>query len=180
MADSKSTTKFVLGVALLAALRVAYTIIKQFVKVTANVIVYFGLWVPFFYFLMGVVFVAIGAFSFSVVSINMVLFYIGLALCFGVAVGIFVRSYRRKPISSVAAGSADAVRRVTAKRKKRVREVASDASQPTRPLFVYYSEEDPTLLIHEYADYFDVYYDDRVHPISYLRRDPKPSASTGA
>ncbi len=186
MADKSSTSKFFLGVAVMLALKIVGTVIWQFIKILANVIVYFGLYVPFFYFLLGTVFVGLGAFSFSVVSINMILFYVGLALCFGVAVCIFVRSYGKKPVSSVVQGSADAVRRVAGERRRArrrtrvVADTAQESASAARPLFIYYSEQNPDHLVHEYEDYFDVYLDDRVHPISFLKRVDKPKSSAGA
>ena len=175
MADKSTASKFILAVVLLGVLKLAYTIIRQFVRVTANVLVYFGLYVPFFYLLWGFALSLLGAFSFSVISVNSVLFYIGLALCFGVSICIFVKNYGRKPVSTVAKGSGTAIRSAAhglQQRPRRTREVAED-----RPLFVYYSEDNPNYLIHEYADHFDVYYDDRVHPIRYSHTEAKTSQS---
>lgn len=179
MASKVSTSKVVLGVGIAVVAKIVITVIWQIIKVLANVIVYFGLYVPFFYFLLGGVFVALGAFSFGVVSINMVLFYVGLALCFGVSVGIFIRSYGRKPVSSIAAGSAAAVRAAARSRTRRSKErvvadTEAEALPSTRPLFIYYSEQNPQHLVHEYEDHFDVYLDDRVHPVSFVRRIDKP------
>lgn len=184
MADKSSTSKFILGVAILAVLKVVGTVVWQFIKVLANVIVYFGLYVPFFYFLLGCAFVGIGAFSFVTVSINMVLFYIGLALCFGVACCIFVRSYCKKPLRSVAEGSAAAVRAARGahrpKRRRIVADTEAESASRERPMYVYYSEENPMHLVHEYEDHFDVYYDDHVHPVKFLWRIDKPHSTVGA
>lgn len=185
MLDKQSTSRFVLALAILAALKLACRVIWEIIKVLANVIVYFGLYVPFFYFLLGGVFVGIGAFRFGTVSINMILFYIGLGLCFGVSVCIFLRSYAKKPIRSVAEGSAGAVRaaaksRVRPAPRRVVADTAAESSTAKSPVLVYYSEKHPNELIHEYADYFDVYYDDRVHPLKYMGRMEKPKDAEGA
>ena len=183
--DKSSTSKFLLGVGIVVVLKVVFTVIWQFIKVLANTIVYFGLYVPFFYFILGSVFVGIGAFSFGVVSINMVLFYVGLTLCFGVSVGIFLRSYGKKPVRTVVAGSAAAIRSAAnhPKRQKRKERVVADTEAESlsygRPLLVYYSQQNPTHLVHEYEDHFDVYLDDRVHPISFLFRREKPKDIAG-
>ena len=185
--DKSSTSKFILGVGIVVVLKVVGTIIWQLIKVLANAIVYFGLYVPFFYFILGGVFVGIGAFNFGTVSINMILFYVGLALCFGVSIGIFVRSYGKKPVRSVVAGSASAIRsaagRVQRKKQRRERVVADTEPETvvsTRPMLIYYSEQNPNHLVHEYEDHFDVFLDDRVHPISFLCRREKPKNVQGA
>ena len=185
--DKTSTSKFLLGVGAVIVLKVVFTVIWQLIKVLANAIVYFGLYVPFFYFILGGVFVGLGAFSFGVVSINMVLFYVGLSLCFGVSIGIFVRSYGKKPVRTVVAGSATAVRaaagRPERRRVRRERVVAdtdSEAVANTRPMLIYYSEQNPNQLVHEYEDHFDVFLDDKVHPISFLFRREKPKNIHGA
>jgi hypothetical protein len=187
MADKTSTSKFILGVGILVVLKVVFTAIWQFIKVLANTIVYFGLYVPFFYFLLGAVFVGIGAFSFGVVSINMVLFYIGLSLCFGVSVGIFLRSYGKKPVRTVVVGSAAAIRAAAGDRRREQRrktrlvaDTEAESVSAKRPLLVYYSEQNPNHLVHEYEDHFDVFLDDRVHPVSFLCRMEKPKSTAGA
>ena len=177
LTDNKSGTRLVLLVALLAALKLVYTIVKETVKVLAKVIVYFGLYVPFGYFLFGVVLVATGAFEFEVVSLNSILFYVGLALCFGVSICLFVKSYGQKPIYAVVAGSGSAIRAaVPPKRQhhRQVRDVKSNVSGEStgHPLFVYHSEINPNLLIQEYDDHFDVYYDDHT-TVQFLRREEK-------
>ena len=180
MADKITASKFVVGVAVVLVLKVVGMVLLQTLRVLANTIVYFGLYVPFFYFILGGIFVGIGAFSFSAVSVNMVLFYVGLALCFGVSVCIFVRSYAKKPVRSVAQGSVAAVRAVAgrsrhvAAKRRVVADSEAEMASAGRPLLVYYSQENPNHLVHEYEDYFDVYYDDRVHPVSYLWRIDKP------
>lgn len=184
--DKSSTSKFLLGVGVVVVLKVVGTVIWQLIKVLANVIVYFGLYVPFFYFILGGVFVGLGAFNFGTVSINMILFYVGLALCFGVSVGIFVRSYGKKPLRTVVAGSGTAILtaagRVKRKKQRRERVVADTEAESVsnaRPLLIYYSEQNPNHLVHEYDDHFDVYYDDKVHPISFLCRREKPKNMQG-
>lgn len=175
MADTKTGTKIIFGVVLLGVLKLVYTIIKHFVRITANVLVYFGLYVPFFYLLVGVVLSALGAFDFSSVSVNSVLFYVGLALCLGVAICIFIRNYGRKPVSSVAKGSGTAIR-AAAKSLHRTPARSREVKTEDRPMLVYYSEDNPNYLVHEYADHFDVYYDDRVNPIRYHHSENKPTA----
>ena len=176
MADAKTGTKIIFGVVLLGVLKLLFTVIKQFVRVTANVLVYFGLYVPFFYLLWGVVLSVLGAFSFAAISINSILFYVGLALCLGVSVCIFVRNYGRKPMSAAWQGSGTAIRSAANPlRRHPARKRQVDAAD--RPMYVYYSEDNPTLLIHEYSDHFDVYIDDRVHPIRYSHREEKQAAA---
>ena len=175
--EGKSGSRLVLVVALLVALKVAYTVIKEFVKILAKVIVYFGLYVPFGYFLFGVVLVATGAFDFEVASLDSILFYVGLALCFGVSICLFIHSYGKKPVYTIIAGSGAAIRAAVPPKRARHRQVR-EVKRPERgesdghPLFVYHSEVNPNLLIQEYADHFDVYYDDH-NTVQFLRREEK-------
>lgn len=173
MADKSTASKFLLAVVLLGVLKLAYTIIRQFVRVTANVLVYFGLYVPFFYLLWGFALSLMGAFDFAVVSVNAVLFYIGLGLCCGVSACIFVKNYGRKPVATVAKGSGSAIANAAKGLQHRPRRTREVAAAEERPMFVYYSEDNPYYLIHEYADHFDIYYDDRVNPIRYSHSEPK-------
>ena len=174
--EGKSGTRFVLILAVLLALKLAFIVIKEFVKVLAKVIVYFGLYVPFGYFLFGVVLVAAGVFDFEVITVDSILFYVGLSLCFGVSVCLFIRSYGQKPVYTVIAGSGAAIRAaIPPKRQRRqVREVKQPAREESagHPLFVYHSEVNPNLLIQEYDDHFDVYYDDH-NTVQFLRREEK-------
>jgi len=177
--EGKSGTRLVLIVALLAALKLTYTIVKEFVRILAKVIVYFGLYVPFGYFLFGVILVAVGAFDFEVVSVDSILFYVGLALCFGVSVCLFIHSYANKPVYTIVAGSGAAIRAAVPPKRQRKRRVVREVKRPEReqgagqPLFVYHSEVNPNLLIQEYDDHFDVYYDDH-NSVQFLRREEKP------
>ena len=166
--DKQSGTKFVLALVVLGALKVAYAIIKQFIKVTARVIVYFGLYIPFFYLIVGSVLVGMGFFSFEVLDINSTMFYIGLGLGVACSVIITVKSYAKKPLSSVTDGVREEIRE--ARRAQRPK-TAKKKEDPI--LFVYHSKDHPELLIEEHADKFVVYYDDGVNPIKLLRVEAK-------
>jgi len=161
----------VLALALLGALKLAYTIIKQFVKIMARVIVYFGLYIPFFYMIVGAVLVGIGFFRFEVIDVNSIMFYVGLSLCVLCSILITLRTYAQKPVSSVTEGIKDEI--VSAKRERRKMRAPQPEVKDDPILFIYHSVDQPELLIEEHEDKFVVYYDDGVNPIKQLRVEPK-------
>lgn len=165
--DKQSGTKVVFALVLLGALKVAYAVIKQFIKITARVIVYFGLYVPFFYFIVGSVLVGLGFFRFEVLDINAILFYVGLGLCVACSVIITIKTYAVKPVASITAGAKDEISAARASTKPRTVQTEDPI------LFIYHSGDHPELLIEEHADKYVVYYDDGVNPIKLLRIEPK-------
>ena len=165
--DKQSGTKVVLGLVLLGALRVAYAVIKQFIKVTARVIVYFGLYIPFFYFIVGSILVGLGYFRFEVLDVNSIMFYVGLGLCVACSVVITVKTYAVKPVSSITAGAKEDISSARA----RMRPAPAPKEDPI--LFIYHSKDHPELLIEEHQDKYVVYYDDGTNPIKLLRIEPK-------
>ena len=165
MASNKSGNKVFIAILLLGVLKVVYTVIKETVKVLARVIVYFGLYVPFFYFIVGSIFVAMGYFRFDVIDIDSILFYVGLSMCMLCAVVISIRSSSRNHISYVVKGTSENIR--NAKNNIPKRGVAEE-----RAISVYHSEIHHELLIEEYADRFVVYLDDGVD-LKFLRVEEK-------
>ena len=158
-----------LALAAFGALKLMYTVIKQVIKVTARVIVYFGLYIPFFYFIVGAVFVGLGYFRFEVLTIDAILFYVGMALCLACSVLITIRTYAQKPVSSVAEG----VREDISRAKRYGRKNTGNAEKDDPLLFVYHSVDHPELFIEEHEYSFVVYYDDGVNPLKKLRVEPK-------
>ncbi len=166
MASDKSGNKIFIAILLLGVLKLVYTIVKETIKVLARVIVYFGLYVPFFYFITGSVLVSMGYFSFDVIDIDSILFYVGLGMCLLCALVITIRSTGRNRISCVVDGTAEHIRK--AKNELPTRKQSED-----RVLSIYHSEDHPELLIEEYRDRFVVYYDDGVNDLQFLRVEQK-------
>lgn len=153
MASDKSGNKIFVAILLLGVLKLVYTVIKEFVKIVARIIVYFGLYVPFFYFLTGTVLVSLGYFRFDVIDIDSILFYVGLSMCVLCAVVLTVRSASRNRISCVVEGSKEHI-------KNARRAIPTKKKVDDHVVAVYHSEDHPELLIEEYKDKFVVYYDD--------------------
>lgn len=165
MASDKSGNKIFVAILLLGVLKLVYTVIKEFVKVVARIIVYFGLYVPFFYFLTGSILVSMGYFRFDVIDIDSILFYVGLSTCVLCSIVISVRSASRNHISYVVQGSAAHI-------KNARRAIPSKKQVDDRVIAVYHSEDRPELLIEEYKDKFVVYYDDGTD-LKFLREEAK-------
>ncbi len=167
MADKSSASKFFIGVAILGVLKLVYTIVKQVIVILAKTIVYFGLYVPFFHLIVGVILSACGGFEFENLSDPLtIMFYIGLALCVVVAIIIFVQTYSKKPLSTITDGCGRKIRDAQDK-------IPSKRRKEDNPLYVYHSDDHPELLIEEYDDRFVVYLDDGTNPIKLLRVEPK-------
>ena len=165
--DKQTGTKIALTVVLLGVLRVVYVVVKQFIKITARVIVYFGLYIPFFYFILGSILVGLGYFRFEVLDVNSIMFYVGLGLGVACAVVITIKTYATKPVSSITAGAREDISAA----RSRMRPAPAPKEDPI--LFIYHSGDHPELLIEEHADKYVVYYDDGVNPIKLLRIEPK-------
>lgn len=167
MADKSSASKFFIGVAILGILKLVYTVVKQVIVVLAKTIVYFGLYIPFFHLIVGVVLSAFGGFEFENLTDPLtIMFYIGLALCVVASIIIFVQTYSKKPMSSITEGCGRKIREAHDK-------LPSKKPREDNPLYVYHSDDHPELLIEEYDDRFVVYLDDGKNPIKLLRVEPK-------
>lgn len=90
-----------LGVAVWAALKGVAKIIKVLITVLTNVIIFFGLYIPLFYGLFGVLLLALTDFTLGGTGTNQILYYIGLGLCFFASVIITVRTVFVRPISAI-------------------------------------------------------------------------------
>lgn len=167
MASSDNTGKKVfLAILILGLLRLVYTIVKETLKILAQIIVYFGLYVPFFYFVTGIVLVSMGYFSFDVINVDSILYYVGLGMCGICSVVITVKSRQRDSVSSVVRGSAEKIRNARQKIQPR-----QEADTPV--IAEYHSEDHPELFIEEHPDKFVVYLDNGSE-LKLLRVEHKP------
>lgn len=152
MATDKTGKRIFLAILLVGLLKLVYTVVKETIKVLAQIIVYFGLYVPFFYFVTGLVLVSMGYFSFDVVDVDSILYYVGLCMCGVCSVVITIKSRQRDSFSSVVRGSAEKIK--TAKR-----EINEKKDVDTPVIAEYHSEDHPELFIEEHSDKFVVYLD---------------------
>lgn len=165
MAD-KSGKKIFLAILLLGLLKLVYTVVKETLKILAQIIVYFGLYVPFFYFVTGLVLVSMGYFSFDEISVDSILYYVGLSMCGACSVVISIKSRQRDSVSSVVRGSAEKIK--TARREIKPRQEVD-----TPVIAEYHSEDHPELFIEEHTDKFVVYLDNG-RELKLLRVEEKP------
>lgn len=166
MSSDKSGKKIFLAILLLGLLKLVYTVVKETLKILAQIIVYFGLYVPFFYFVTGIVLVSMGYFSFDVINVDSILYYVGLSMCGICSVVITIKSRQRDSVSSVVRGSAEKIR--TARQNIQPRQESD-----TPVIAEYHSEDHPELFIEEHPDKFVVYLDNGSE-LKLLRVEHKP------
>ncbi len=87
---------------------IAWTVIKLIfkllaviVKVLASLIVFFGLYIPLFYGVFGIVLLATTEFSFGGAGTDQILYYVGFGLCCVASVIISIRNLIVRPLSAV-------------------------------------------------------------------------------
>lgn len=122
------------------------------IRFLSTVMLYFGLYIPFFYLLYGLIIhltLNVALFNFSV---NSQLYLLGILLCLVCAVIISVRNLVLEPIKSVL---------------KRL----DNRHAPEQPL-IYRSEIMPELVIYEYTNRYEVFRDYNGR-LSYLRTENK-------
>jgi len=90
-----------LGVALWAALKGAAKVIKAIIAVLTNVFIFFGLYIPLFYLLFGVILLTFTSFSFGGIGTNQILYFVGLGLCFLASAIITFRTLVVRPLSAI-------------------------------------------------------------------------------
>ncbi len=189
----------VIGILIVFVLKLLMYAFKITTKVLAHIIVYFGLYIPFFYCIFGLVLYGAFGLNFDSLNTNTMLFFSGLGLSLLCSLIITLRNLVVRPIKSVFAYSEDYrptyreeerryYERHIAEPSKRYYNQASqerrkeDAdgyikreyreSDPRMPI-IYYSEREPELLIYEYDDRFEVFIDNGSQPKRYLRTEYK-------
>lgn len=143
---------FIAGFAGAGILSALLKFLGYVVKFLSTIMLYFGLYIPFFYFLYGLIIhltLNVTLFDFST---NSQLYLLGLLLCCVSAVIITVRNIVLAPIKSAL-------------------KFMDRNKRPEEPL-VYRSELMPDLVIYEYSDRYDVFRDCNGR-LSYLRTEGK-------
>lgn len=128
---------FIAGVAGAGILSVLWRFLGYVIKWLSTIMLYFGLYIPFFYLLYGLIIhltLGINLFNFQT---NSQLYLLGMLLCLISSVIITVRNIILEPLKNV-------LRNIDKKHA------------PEQPL-IYRSEINPALIIYEYSTRYDVY-----------------------
>lgn len=141
-----------MGFAGAGVISVLMRFVGYLIRFLSTIMLYFGLYVPFFYLLYGLIIKLTLNLMLFDLSVNSQLYLLGLLLCLIAAVIITVRNIVLAPIKSV-------LRRLDSRRA------------PEEPL-IYRSEIMPDLIIYEYAMRYDVYRDVNGR-LTYLRTETK-------
>lgn len=159
-----------------------YHIAKFLLTIIANLLFYFGLWIPAIYMIICGILMLTGSLDPTVLSTNTILFYIGLALTLIGSVIITVRNLIVKPIHQMLeSGRAkrELKERKLAEKKQKLYEKNPvkyfkkyEGGMPHKshpyynpnisrkgfvPPKIYRSKNNPSIIVHEYANHFDVF-----------------------
>lgn len=143
---------FIAGFAGAGILSVLMKFLGYVVRFLSTIMLYFGLYVPFFYLLYGLIIhltLGVALFDFST---NSQLYLLGLLLCLVSSVIISVRNIILTPLKSAL-------------------KFYDSRKRPEKPL-VYRSELMPDLIIYEYENRYEVYRDYNGR-LTYLRTEAK-------
>ncbi len=189
----------VIGILIVFVLKLVMYAFKITTKVLAHIIVYFGLYIPFFYCIFGLVLYGAFDFNFNVSGTESTLFFSGLGLSLLCSLIITVRNLIVRPIKSAFAYTEQTYRPTYREEERRYferrgypsarryydsapregREEADgymrreyESNEHHMPI-IYYSEREPDLLIYEYEDRFEVFVDNGSMPKRYLRTEYK-------
>jgi len=99
MKDSK--TKLLLGIAIIFILKIIYKLVRATIKAIANIIVFFGLYIPLFYAVYGFCLIMWAGLNLDVMCVDTYLFYAGFGLACVCSIIITVRNRIVEPLSSV-------------------------------------------------------------------------------
>lgn len=92
---------FTIWLAIVTFFKLTYKIIKASIKTLSAIVVFFGLYIPLFYVVFGLVLLATTKFSFGFSSPAQIAYMVGLFVCCIIAIIVAIRNCIYKPISSV-------------------------------------------------------------------------------
>ncbi len=167
-------------------LKIIFWILKFIVTILGEIIVFFGLYVPIVYAILGAILARFTTFSLTEPSTDLNLFFLGLGLCGVCAIIITIRNFVIRPFKTVfgkfAKRRKDQLSSVPKMKKKekdqprRKDDITNDSDlvvEPTntkrkkgkealdeseKPL-IYRSRVHPEITVYEYSDRFDLYRD---------------------
>ena len=82
-------------------IKLVFKLLAVIVKVLASLIIFFGLYIPLFYGVFGIVLLATTEFTFGGTGTDQVLYYVGFGLCCVASVIISIRNLIVRPLSAV-------------------------------------------------------------------------------
>lgn len=127
-----------LGFAGGAAIKTIFRVINLVLRFLANVLLFFGLYIPFIYLIFGLLLkITLGLDLFNFADTNAQLYLLGMLLCIVCSVIISARNLITKPIASLLA-------------------FADKRNEPEKPL-IYRSRVMPELTVYEYKDRYDLF-----------------------
>lgn len=159
-----------------------YKIVKLVLVIIANILFYFGLWIPAIYLLVCGILMLTGGLNIQVLNTNTMLFYIGLGLTLIGSLIISIRNLIVKPIRQVL--ESNRAKRELEMRKFEQKKQKMYEKNPVKyfkkyeggmphkshpyynpnidrkgfiPPKVYRSRNNPSIIVHEYTTHFNVF-----------------------
>lgn len=108
-----------MGIAAWAVIKGVAKLFKALLTVLTNLVIFFGLYIPLFYVVFGVILLAATDFSFGGMGTDQILYFVGLGLCGAASLIISIRNVFVRPISFVFAPIVDYFRDVRAEKDAR-------------------------------------------------------------
>ena len=153
-------------------IKLIFKLLAVIVKVLASLIIFFGLYIPLFYGVFGIVLLATTEFTFGGAGTDQVLYYIGMGLCCVASVIISIRNLIVRPLSAVFAPFVeyrDEVRKARDGMRKRDGEEGSDGPRDPRAYDPRYGQGYPP-----YGEYPQQYTDRQPYDASSQYRPHAP------
>ncbi len=135
---------------------------RVIVRALGEIIVFFGLYIPGLYLLLGAVLSKYLGFDLNVAGTERTLYLIGIALCFLCSALITIRKLVIAPVRTAFSGMGKRTKREIVKRpyfREEERRVTRDFKSSPYPL-EYRSKLYPEIRVREWSDRFELYRDD--------------------
>ena len=143
-------------------LKIVWWILKSLIHVLAEIIIFFGLYVPGLYLLFGAVLSKFAGFNMAVASTNRTLFFWGLFLCVVCSAIITIRKLVIAPFKTAFGNFKAKTKKSIRASKPRYEPYAPprrDNGYDTGYPMIYRSKMYPEITVHEYPDRFELFRD---------------------
>ncbi len=163
---------FMVSIIIWTIIKLVFKLLAVIVKVLASLIIFFGLYIPLFYGVFGIILLATTEFTFGGAGTDQVLYYIGFGLCCVASVIISIRNLIVRPLSTVFAPFVeyrDEVRKARDGMRKRDGEEGSDGPRDPRAYDPRYGQGYPP-----YGEYPQQYTDRQPYDASSQYRPHAP------
>lgn len=174
------------AVILTGIVKAIYKVLEVVAIIILELLVYFGLWIPTVYMIITGICMLTGNLDLSQYNVSTIIFYIGLALCLLGSLVITIRHLIINPIGDIIEERKvkKQFKHNQELEKQRMMyendpakyyaKYEGQAPHPSHPVYrqdknerkenhpplVYRSNVDPSIIVHEYKDYFEVYRED--------------------